>query len=66
MAQELQPLVNEFGLAVDVQDVDAIPELLLIYDELVPVLLHEATVLCHYRLDAEAVRQYLKTERLSR
>lgn len=65
MVQALKPFAHEFGLVIDVQDVDATPELLLDYDELVPVLLHEGKVLCHYRLDAEVVRQYLKTECLT-
>lgn len=62
MADALKPFEHEFGLAIDIQDVDAVPELLLVYDELVPVLLHEGKVLCHYRLDTDGVRQYLQTE----
>ena len=49
---------------VDVTDVDADPGLVAQYDELVPVLVGsrddgEAIQLCHYFLDAGAVKQFL-------
>ena len=40
-------------------DVDADPALEAKYDELVPVLLHGDTELCHYFLDEAKVREYL-------
>jgi thiol-disulfide isomerase/thioredoxin len=46
---------------VDVIDVDADPALVARFDELVPVLYGDlaAPELCHYFLDAAAVRAYL-------
>lgn len=55
----LRPLAAEFGVDVEVLDVDADPKLEALYDELVPVLLHEGTELCHYFLDVIKVRDYL-------
>ena len=59
MELALLPLAAEFGVAVDVVDVDADPRLEALYDELVPVLLHEGTELCHYRLEDAKLRDYL-------
>lgn len=59
MEAALAPLALEFGAQVDVVDVDADPALEALYDELVPVLLHEGKELCHYFLDAAKVRDYL-------
>lgn len=53
------PLVSEFGVSLRVLDVDADPALEARYDELVPVLLHGDTELCHYFLDKAKVREYL-------
>ena len=44
---------------VTVVDVDADPALEARYDELVPVLLHGETELCHYFLDEAKTREYL-------
>jgi thioredoxin reductase (NADPH) len=55
----LQPLAAEFGAEVDILDVDADPQLEALYNELVPVLLHEGRELCHYFLDEPKVRDYL-------
>ena len=59
MELALLPLMEEFGVDVEVLDVDADPELEALYDELVPVLLHEESELCHYFLDVIKVRDYL-------
>ncbi|MCL2523928.1 MAG: glutaredoxin family protein [Betaproteobacteria bacterium] len=59
MEAALAPLAAEFAASVTVLDVDADPELVARYDELVPVLLHGGTELCHYFLDAAKVREYL-------
>lgn len=59
MLEALAPLVDEFSATVRVLDVDADPELEAKYDELVPVLLHGDTELCHYFLDAAKTREYL-------
>ena len=55
----LAPLAEEFGALVKVLDVDADPELEAKFDELVPVLLHGETELCHYFLDEAKTREYL-------
>jgi thioredoxin reductase (NADPH) len=59
MEVALQPLLEEFGAQVKVLDVDADPALEAKYDELVPVLLHGETELCHYFLDEPKTREYL-------
>lgn len=59
MEAALVPLADGFGVTVTVLDVDADPVLEARYDELVPVLLHGETELCHYFLDEAKVREYL-------
>lgn len=54
----LEPLLAELGWTCRVVDVDRHPELEARWDELVPVVLHGDTELCHYHLDAAAVRAY--------
>jgi hypothetical protein len=59
MEVALRPLLEEFGAQVSVVDVDADIALEAKYDELVPVLLHGNTELCHYFLDEPKTREYL-------
>ena len=59
MEVALAPLTAEFNVKVNVVDVDACPALEAKYDELVPVLLHGETELCHYFLDEAKTREYL-------
>lgn len=59
MEVALEPLLAEFGAVLKVVDVDADPLLEARYDELVPVLLHADTELCHYFLDVPKTREYL-------
>ncbi|PKO36462.1 MAG: thioredoxin family protein [Betaproteobacteria bacterium HGW-Betaproteobacteria-6] len=59
MESALAPLAEEFGAVVTVLDVDADPALEIRYDELVPLLLHGETELCHYFLDEAKTREYL-------
>jgi hypothetical protein len=59
MEVALVPLLEEFGATLSVLDVDADPALEAKYDELVPVLLHGETELCHYFLDEAKTREYL-------
>lgn len=59
MEMALQPLVEEFELKINVVDVDADAALEAKYDELIPVLLHGETELCHYFLDEPKTREYL-------
>lgn len=60
MVAQLEPLAAELGWSVKVVDVDRDPELEARWDELVPVLLAGAEVLCHYHLDEAAVRAYCR------
>lgn len=59
MEAALVPLAAEYGATVTVLDVDSDPQLESRYDELVPVLLHGDTELCHYFLDEAKTREYL-------
>lgn len=59
MEKALAPLLDEFNCRLSVIDVDAHADLEAKYDELVPVLLHGGTELCHYFLDVAKVREYL-------
>lgn len=56
MVDALRPIAEEFGWQIEVVDVDEDPRRLARWDELVPVLLHGETELCHYHLDIAAVR----------
>ncbi len=59
MELALLPLAAEFGVVVDILDVDDDPELEALYNERVPVLLHQGFELCHYFLDVAKVRACL-------
>ena len=59
MRAALEPMRQEFGLAIDVVDVDSDAALELRFGSLVPVLMHAGVELCHYHLDAAKVRAYL-------
>lgn len=59
MEVAIKPLAEEFGAQVTIVNVDANPDLEARYDELVPVLLHGETELCHYFLDEAKTREYL-------
>lgn len=60
MAAALEPLRAQFGFALDVVDVDADERLEATYGELVPVLMAGDFELCHYFLDAAAVRSFFR------
>lgn len=64
MLVALQALQGEFSFSIQVEDVDADPALVELYDELVPVLVGRhaggETRLCHYFLDVEAVQAFLR------
>ena len=59
MELALAALTEEFGVVVRVIDIDTDPTLEAKYDELIPVLLHGDTELCHYFLDVPKTREYL-------
>jgi hypothetical protein len=59
MWEALIPLREEFGFTLvsfDVDSDEAVEERL---GELVPVLMHGNVEICHYHLDADALRAYL-------
>lgn len=70
MLAALQALQAEFSFTIRVEDVDADPALVELYDELVPVLIGrhagQECRLCHYFLDADAVRVFLRSAASSR
>jgi thiol-disulfide isomerase/thioredoxin len=59
MEVALAPLAEEFGALVTVLEVDSDAQLEARYDELVPVLLHGESEICHYFLDEAKTREYL-------
>jgi len=59
MEKVLAPLMVEYGIELDVLDVDSDPKLEAQYNEWVPVLLHDGAELCHHFLDVAKVRAYL-------
>lgn len=59
MLAALQPLHGEYVFQVDVVDVDANPDLVARFDELVPVLALGDETICHYFLDEAKVREVL-------
>ena len=59
MLAALQALRGELAFDLAVVDVDADPGLLARYDERVPVLAAAGREICHYFLDAAALRAYL-------
>ena len=63
MEEALRPLLAEFGVTLEVLDVDADPGLEARYGERVPVLLLDGDELCHYFLDVDRVRRALSCGR---
>jgi thiol-disulfide isomerase/thioredoxin len=59
MRAALGPLATEFGVQLEVVDIDADPVLEARYNERVPVLVCEGVELCHYHLDEGRVRAAL-------
>lgn len=55
----LRPICEELGADIEIIDVDAHPEFEKAHGERVPVVVGGETELCHYFLDASAVRAYL-------
>lgn len=68
MLQALRAFDVDGAFTIDVIDVDADPELVARYDELVPVLLASRdgappVELCHYFLDEAALRAFIDSNR---
>ncbi len=64
MLVALQALQGDYPFTVQVADVDAEPDLVALYDELVPVLVGRRagtdTRLCHYFFQLEQVEAWLR------
>lgn len=63
MLAALEPLRAQYGFEIEVVDVDADPALEARFGELVPVLWADGRELCHYHLDAAAVRAHFEKNR---
>ena len=61
MLQSLEYLKSELDFRYRVQDVDEDAALAARYGDRVPVLVADATELCWYFLDAERLREYLRS-----
>lgn len=59
MLAALEAMRGEHDFDIMVQDVDADPDWVVRYDQLVPVLLLGDMEICHYFLDAAKVREVL-------
>ena len=59
MAVAMTPLLDEYGIEMEVVDVDSDPALEARFGEFVPVLLSGNTELSRFRLDVSKVRDYL-------
>ncbi|MDO4433613.1 MAG: glutaredoxin family protein [Alysiella sp.] len=59
MLDALRPFQAVYGFEVEIVEIDDFPELEQKYNELVPVLLHGDTEICHWHLDEVALRQHL-------
>jgi len=59
MLAALEPLRSEHEFSVEVLDLDACPDQLEKYDQLIPVLTLGDEEICHYFLDVAKVREVL-------
>jgi thioredoxin reductase (NADPH) len=59
MLAALQALRGEHEFSVEVMDVDANPDWVVRYDQLVPVLVLGNEEICHYFLNTAKVREVL-------
>lgn len=59
MLAALQPLRGEFDFDIESRDVDANPDWVARYDQLVPVLTLDGVEICYYFLDIAKVREVL-------
>lgn len=59
MRDELLALQTAYGFELEIIDVDEDEALEAAYNELVPVLLHQDEIICHWHLDEARTRTYL-------
>lgn len=58
MLGQLQALQPEYGFELETVEIDDNPALEAAYGQLVPVLMHGETEICHYFLEVSKLRQY--------
>lgn len=61
MLAKLKPYQEQYSFEINVIDVDEDDALVEKYNELVPVLLHGETEICHWHLDEKRLSAYLAT-----
>ena len=66
MSAALAPIASELGLTVTRVDIETDAKLEARYGHLIPVLVCDASELCHYRLDESAVRRFVAAKRAMR
>ena len=59
MLVALRAMQAEHAFELEIIDVDTDDSLVRRYNEKVPVLAHDGTVICHHRLDRSALTAYL-------
>lgn len=62
MTAQLTRLQGSLDFAFDVIDIEGRPELEAAYAERLPVLVGRDGEVCHFHLDVDAVRAYLRAE----
>ena len=63
LVDALRPLADAAGWDIEVIDVDQHPDLEARWGEFVPVVMAGDKALCHYHLDADAVRAHFRNFR---
>lgn len=59
MRDALAPWRAHYGFELEIVEIDDFPDLEAKYNELVPVLLHGDTEICHWHLDEGKLQAYL-------
>ena len=62
MTQALERLRPELGFEVTAVDIDAVPELVRLYNTRVPVLVVEGVEICYYFLEEQRLREHLQAQ----
>ncbi|HAJ93102.1 MAG TPA: glutaredoxin, partial [Gammaproteobacteria bacterium] len=60
MTQALERLRPELGIDITAVDIDAVPELVRLYNTRVPVLVAEGVEICYYFLEEQRLREHLQ------
>lgn len=62
MRDALEPYRQQYPFQLEICDVDSRPEWETAYNELVPVLLHQDQIICHWHLDEAALLRVLQAQ----